>query len=233
MSSRILSLFILTLSLLWPRLAVAETPIMGEQEADTERMYQFVASRNPDFSREIASAFHEVGDIYGIRGDIALCQAIIETGWFRFHNGTAVRPEDHNYCGLGVHTQGERGCRFESVQDGVTAMIQHLYAYACDKDLPEGERVTDPRFKFVRRGVAPTWEALSGRWAMNQNYGRHILDIYASMMRFQPKPVEVETIEVRIPDDDGPAPAAGGDDHRDEPEANDGPTVQWDVIVTN
>lgn len=229
---RILTLLVLALSQLWPQKVVASTPIMGEQEADAERMYQFVASRNPDFQREIASAFHEIGEIYGIRGDIALCQAVIETGWFKFHNGTAVRAEDHNYCGLGVHTQGERGCRFESVHEGVTAMIQHLFAYACKDELPEGERVSDPRFKFVRRGVAPTWEALSGRWAMNQNYGRHILDIYASMMRFEPSEVEVETIEVRIPEPEKMTPDGGRRD-RPEPTPDDGPTVTWDACVTN
>lgn len=160
----------------------ANVPILGEPEADVERMYQYVASRNPSFSREVARAFHDVGLDYGIRGDIALCQAIIETGWFRFDNGTGVPPEAHNYCGLGVHTRGERGCSFRSVREGVTAMMQHLYAYCCTDPLPEGETVVDPRFTYVRRGCAPTWEALSGRWAMSDDYGRKILRIHAAMM---------------------------------------------------
>ncbi|MDE6305684.1 MAG: glucosaminidase domain-containing protein, partial [Muribaculaceae bacterium] len=66
------------------------TPIMGDTELSVERMYQFVKSRNNDFQREIAETFHRVGNRYGIRGDIALCQAILETGWFRFSDGTAV-----------------------------------------------------------------------------------------------------------------------------------------------
>ena len=69
------------------------TPIRGIQEADAELMYRYVASRNPDFPREIAQAFYDIGELYGIRGDIAICQAIIETGWFRFDNGTAVSPQ--------------------------------------------------------------------------------------------------------------------------------------------
>lgn len=179
----------------------ASSPIMGEQEVDAETMYRFVAERNPRFSREIAEAFHEVGELYGLRGDIALCQAIIETGWFRFDNGTAVRPEHHNYCGLGVHTRGSRGCSFGSVREGVTAMLQHLYAYACREPLPKGETMIDPRFRFVTRGAAPTWESLSGKWAMNNSYGDNILRIYRQMLsRGVVTPAIVERIEVDIPD---------------------------------
>lgn len=178
----------------------AATPIRGTQQADPERMYQYVASRNPDFSREVAQAFYEIGELYGIRGDIALCQAIIETGWFRFDNGTAVHPSSHNYCGLGVRRRGDKGCRFNSVREGVTAMIQHLYAYSCRDDIPEGESMLDPRFSYVERGCATSWEALSGRWAMNRHYGRNILNIYNKMIDHEVIPLIVQVIEVDIPD---------------------------------
>ncbi|MDE6378389.1 MAG: glucosaminidase domain-containing protein [Duncaniella sp.] len=184
-------ILIILLAFLWLPLSLrANTPIRGTQEADAETMFRFVAERNPAFDRSIAEAFHEVGETYGIRGDIALCQAIIETGWFRFDNGTAVSADAHNYCGLGVHTRGEKGCSFATLREGVTAMIQHLYAYSCQDPLPEGETVTDPRFKFVRRGSAPTWESLSGKWAMNENYGNNILRLYARLQARTPRPEE-------------------------------------------
>lgn len=177
-----------------------KTPIRGAQEVDAESMFRFVAERNPSFDRSIAEAFHEVGKAYGVRGDIALCQAIIETGWFRFDNGTAVSADAHNYCGLGVHTRGEKGCSFATQREGVTAMIQHLYAYSCHDPLPEGETVTDPRFKFVRRGSAPTWESLSGKWAMSKNYGNNILRLYAQLMARVPKrPEGLQSVEVSVP----------------------------------
>lgn len=178
----------------------AKTPILGTQEADVERMYQYVLARNPQFDREIAEAFHEVGARYGVRGDIALCQAVIETGWFRFDNGTAVPPEAHNYCGLGVSKRGECGCSFATVREGVTAMIQHLYAYSCRDPLPEGETLADPRFGYVTRGIAPSWESLSGRWAMNKSYGRSILGIYDRMISYEVGNITYESIEVEIPD---------------------------------
>lgn len=187
--------FLLLIPALLPMPAVARTPIRGDQQADVERMYQFVSSRNPSFSREVAQAFYDIGSIYGIRGDIALCQAIIETGWFRFDNGTAVKPSSYNYCGMGVSRRGDKGCRFKSIQEGVTAMIQHLYAYSCHDDLPEGETMLDPRFSLVKRGSAKSWESLSGRWAMNEHYGHNILKIYKNMLKYN---VISQTDEITI-----------------------------------
>ncbi len=165
--------------------AKADTPILGTIEASVERMYQFVKSQNSSFDRSIAENFHAVGQVYGLRGDIALCQSIIETGWFKYTGGTAVTADDHNYCGLGVTTLGEKGCQFGTVKEGVTAQIQHLYAYACTKALPAGETLVDPRYKYVTRGIAPNWEDLgSGKWAAAAGYGEAIIEMYNDMMAF-------------------------------------------------
>ena len=162
--------------------AEAAMMILGEPTVDAETMWRFVNKVNPDFPIEIARAYIEVGRRYGIRGDIALCQAVIETGWFRFADGTAVRPEQHNYCGLGVEKRGMTGCSFSSIEEGVTAQLQHLYAYAADTPLPDGEKMVDPRFKLVKRGCAQSWHDLSGRWAMNDRYGIQILSLYQRML---------------------------------------------------
>lgn len=42
--------------------ASARTPILGEQKVEVEKMYQFVASHNPEFPREVAQAFYEIGE---------------------------------------------------------------------------------------------------------------------------------------------------------------------------
>lgn len=66
-----------------------------------------------------------------------------------------------------------------SIEDGVTAHIQHLYAYATSLDLPQGEYLIDPRFNLVKRGIAPLWTDLNGRWAVpGTTYGQSILKIY-------------------------------------------------------
>lgn len=158
-------------------------PIFGAPAiTDAEVLCRFVRRHNKEFPIEVAEAFLTVGSRYGIRGDVALCQAIVETGWFRFDDGTAVRPDQHNYCGLGVTECGKVGNSFETVEQGVTAQMQHLYAYACKRLLPEGEQLIDPRFSLVTRGIAPNWDDLSNRWAMNPNYGRQILQLYQQLL---------------------------------------------------
>lgn len=159
--------------------------IRGESTIEPEHLTAFVKRFNPSFDNEIAERYVEVGKIYGIRGDIAFCQAILETGWFRFDRGTAVRQAQHNYCGLGVVREGLRGASFRTVRDGVTAHLQHLYAYVCSHPLPKGEHMVDPRFKAVRRGSAVNWSDLSNRWAMNDSYGSKILKIYAELTEYK------------------------------------------------
>ena len=66
-------------------------------------------------------------------------------------------------------------------------MIQHLYAYASVKDVPIGETLIDPRFKYVKRGIAKTWGDLGNRWAMNKDYGKHILNIYEQLINYKPE----------------------------------------------
>lgn len=158
--------------------------ILGSPEVDVEVMYRFVASRNVDFPREIAEAFYNVGLKYGIRGDIALCQSILETGWFKFTGGTAVTIDQNNFCGLGVTRLGLKGHSFNSIEEGVTAQMQHLYAYACKDRLPSGEKLIDPRFSKVTRGIAPNWNDLNRRWAANDHYSDRILALFLEMAEF-------------------------------------------------
>lgn len=158
--------------------------IMGTSEVSAAKMAAFVKAKNPNAQDidEIAAAFIDVGKLYGVRGDIAFAQSILETGWFKFE-GSAVTPSQHNYGGLGVTSNGVKGNEFKTVREGVTAQIQHLMAYASTKDIPKGEKLVDKRFIYVKRGKAPHWEDLSMTWAMNPNYGTHILSIYEQMKK--------------------------------------------------
>lgn len=162
----------------------ATMTILGKAKIGYHTITEFIRRNNPDFDEEIARCFVEIGHRYGLRGDVAICQAIVETGWFKYTGGTAVRPEHHNYCGLGVTTKGMTGACFETVALGVTAHLQHLFAYACTQCLPKGEEKLDPRFDMVKRGCAARWHDLNGRWAMNNRYSDAILSVYASLVAF-------------------------------------------------
>ena len=48
----------------------AATPICGRPEVDVERMYRFVKMHNPEFPREIAEAYYNVGLHYGTSGKV-------------------------------------------------------------------------------------------------------------------------------------------------------------------
>lgn len=168
--------------------------IMGNDVVGYEKMVALVQSVNPNAEniKEIALQFLQIGRKYGIRGDIAFCQSILETHYFLYDMGTAVTPDQNNFCGMGVTQKGEKGNSFASIAEGVTAQIQHLYAYATSGELPTGEVTIDPRFKYVSRGIAPHWEDLNGHWAMNDQYGQEIIDIYNKLVTF-PQPIEQQT----------------------------------------
>lgn len=132
----------------------------------------------------LAHQFLEEGAIEGIRGDIAFCQSIKETGWFRF--GGQVLPEQNNFAGIGATNNSPvgKGAWFETARLGVRAQIQHLKAYANDAALVNP--CIDPRFGLVTRGAADNqWTGLNGRWAVpGKGYGESILTLWEEMYNF-------------------------------------------------
>lgn len=168
--------------------------IMGQSVLNAEQLLALMVKNNPGAPRELPALYLRIGAEYGIRGDIAFCQAAKETGWWKY--GGLVQPNQNNYCGLSATGQaatgsedlrgadpsrvrfenGVHGAIFSTPAAGVEAHIQHLYAYACSKNLPPGKSLLDPRFVLVSRGIAPCWSDLNGRWAVpGVGYGESIL----------------------------------------------------------
>jgi N-acetylmuramoyl-L-alanine amidase len=161
---------------------------MGQSIIGEDKLVAFAKSLNANAKdiEEIAKQFIAVGKVYGVRGDIAFCQSLCETHYFLYDMGTAVTPDQHNYCGMGVTQKGIKGNSFATVKDGVTAQIQHLLAYASTNPIPNGETKLDPRFDLVTRGIAPHWEDLDNHWAMSDNYGKEIMSIFNRLVVFTP-----------------------------------------------
>ena len=132
---------------------------------------------------ELAGYYISEGAAEGIRGDIAFCQAIWETGWFTF--GGSVQPDRNNYCGLGAIDDTAGGEKFATPQIGVRAHIQHLKAYASTATKEDlAFSCVDTRFDYAKDkvlqdgiGIARTWVDLGGRWAQ-PGYDK---DKYASL----------------------------------------------------
>ncbi len=187
-----------------------ETPIMGSSIATAEQLKALLSSVNLQAAgyMHLADSFLEEGEKEGVRGDGAFCQSLIETGYFKF--GGDVEPEQHNYAGLGA-TGGVPGLYFPDDRTGIRAQIQHLKAYASAGALCQ--ECVDPRYKYVKKGCAPTFEQLSGKWAVpgysgypsleaarqaRDSYGDHIVQLLEQAIKI--------TVATSQPDVDEVAP---------------------------
>jgi hypothetical protein len=155
---------------------------MGKSTVSSEALRTILRANNPD-APDLVDLYLKIGEEYGIRGDIAFCQAAKETGWWEF--GGLVELDQNNYCGLSAtgkaaaadedlrganpekvwFVEDKHGAYFDSPATGVEAHIQHLYAYACTQPLPAGKELLSPRFSLVKRGSANLWIDLGGKWA--------------------------------------------------------------------
>lgn len=168
--------------------------VMQYSPDQRDEILDFVASTY----YKLARLYLQKGQQYGIRGDIAFFQAAHETGWWRF--GGLVTPEQNNYCGLSAtgkaatadeqlrganparvwFVEGRHGAFFDTPATGIEAQLQHLYAYATTKELPAGVDLVSPRYALVRKGIAPNWEDLGGKWAV-PGYPRGAPHYYETM----------------------------------------------------
>lgn len=150
-----------------------EMPIMGTSVATADQLNGLLLSGNAQATGylHLAEIFLEEGEKEGVRGDGAFCQSLIETGYYRF--GGDVHPNQHNFAGLGA-TGGIPGLAFPDDQAGIRTQIQHLKAYASVDPLVQ--TCIDPRYRYVKKGCAPTFEQLSGKWAVPGYSGYSSLD---------------------------------------------------------
>lgn len=163
--------------------------IMGTSVYSADHLASFAVSQlRGDTSKvslycslyEIASLYISEGAAEGVRGDIAFCQALIETGIFTY--GKDVKWDQNNFCGLGATGDGNPGNSFPTVQAGVRAHIQHLVSYATNKEKTElANDCVDTRFAHGYRGKAPKWEDLAGKWAKDSQYGVKIIAKFKEM----------------------------------------------------
>ncbi|WP_198006942.1 stalk domain-containing protein [Desulforamulus reducens] len=186
------------LSIFGPSIATADQ-LRAWIAAETPRMQAKMAQLNREFVPipDLAELYIKIGEEYGIRGDLAFCQAAKETHYWQFTGD--VQPWQNNYCGLWAtgspltgqesyngadsefvrFEEGVHGAIFASPEAGVEAHIQHLYAYATKRPLPDGKVLVDPRFNLVAKGSAATWQGLNARWAVpGTTYGQSIIHDY-------------------------------------------------------
>ena len=131
----------------------------------------------------------------GVRPEVVFAQMMHETGWLKY--GGDVDWSQCNFCGLGATGNGVKGEDFSSheenaVRMGVRAQVQHLKAYASTEDLKQP--CVDNRFAYVKRGVAPTVQGLSGTWAADASYGDNLVVLVNDLLEVK----DTATTQVEI-----------------------------------
>jgi hypothetical protein len=146
--------------------------IMGRGATTETKLAAFLATINPAAAnqyRDLPRLYREEASIEGVNYDIAFCQMLVETD--ELTNTQVLNV--NNFGGLASATGGTSGAGFPNRQTGVRAQIQHLKAYGSVEPLVQ--RLVDPRFDFVRRGVAPLVHMLTGKWNSEPDYGDKIM----------------------------------------------------------
>lgn len=185
-----------------------EITIFGDPEISQEDMVRYIKKRNPNPKinctvEELVGYYYAEGKREGIRPDIAICQAIKETGTWNY--GGDVSPNQNNYCGLGATGNKVAGAIFPTPEIGARAHIQHLLAYT-SKRKPRTE-IVDPRYELIATarphifGKIFTWTGLNGLWAVpGHHYGEDIINLWQQAGGYDKTKVRNENIEETFSD---------------------------------
>jgi N-acetylmuramoyl-L-alanine amidase len=152
--------------------------IMGRGQTTAQQITVFLTKNN---SKAIAQ-FPNLPQIYvqeaaaeGVNHDLAFCQMCLETNFLNF--GGAVKPEQFNFADMGLISTTNSGLTFPDARTGIRAQIQHLKAYGSTEPIDQPLVKENVRFKFVKRGIAPTVNELAGRWSSDSQYGLKIINV--------------------------------------------------------
>jgi hypothetical protein len=121
---------------------------------------------------DLLALYISEGAAEGVRGDMALAQAVLETG--HFTNSDTSR---HNYAGIAHYDGNSSGAPFASPLVGVRAQIQLLKKYALGNDATLANRDVAPR----AGASSTTWGGLAGTWASATNYWSALSSMYDSI----------------------------------------------------
>ena len=170
--------------------------IFGEPDVTKGQALAYLLNTNTDIKlacspEQLIDYYWEEASREDVRPDITFCQALLETGFFRY--GGDVVHKQNNFCGLGTVGGGVRGASFKTPQLGVRAHVQHLLAYA--RYRKPKTAIIDPRYKVAHdlrlsRGLIDKWSGLNGTWAMGAEYCEKIMYHYVKMQATKPLAVK-------------------------------------------
>jgi hypothetical protein len=142
---------------------------------------------------DVVALYLAEAEAEGVRGDLALAQAIHETGWF-----TNSDTSRNNFAGIRNYDNRTSGEPFPDVRTGVRAHIQLLKKYAVGNNVA----LARPDVAPPAGARATTWDQLAGTWATDPNYWNEISKLYESMLGVGGK--EVDSVAPAHADDCAP-----------------------------
>lgn len=155
-----------------------DKPLRGSPEVKGKDLERWLLAKGVDAAHaKLANTFVDIGVKYGIRGDVALIQSCLETGYF-WHNTTPfdVKPEQNNFAGLGATGGGVPGDSFATPELGVEAQIQDL-ALRSDGKIAKEDVLSEYARKVYSTITAyhhTMWKQLAGTWAADTTYWTQI-----------------------------------------------------------
>lgn len=143
----------------------------------------------------IVSAYWTVGQVEGVRPDLALAQACKETGYFTYRkpdgSSSIVSADQHNFAGIGVTgAAGVKGESWPTVADGVRGHVRRLRMYAVGTAALHDLSILRRSLPSSYWASAPYVEQLNGKWASpGVGYGESIVNAYLKPMSLVEVPV--------------------------------------------
>lgn len=180
---------------------LASFPVSGVWDGDARALEAAVASYSEGRAPAgLGAMYAQLAAGFKIRADVALAQAMHETGRFRF-DGTdpifSAKLESNNWCGIKTR-DGKATARFPSLERGVLAHLAHLAWYAHpDHVNADCSEAVDPRhFGPTHKNNVRVIHDLGGKWAPSPDYGkgvaRHLAEIRARVAGWTPPPARRE-----------------------------------------
>jgi len=159
--------------------------IMDKGQSTARDFRMMLLYYNPDLdptkAETLANAYILEANKEGVNQDIAFIQMCLETGFLTYTG--SVEPHQNNFGGLGAVNKTAKGEYFPDIQTGVRAHIQHLKAYASTNALYND--LVDLRFRFVKRGIAPTIYDLPGKWAADKEYANKLENLLTRLFQIR------------------------------------------------
>ncbi len=161
--------------------AVTGTPILSTPTATLEQAKAWAKSKGaPQFFIDMANIYWKLSSPINPVG--AYVQAAHETGyWYKVKSAAGIDGTYNNPCGLkttegGGDYQATAHKKFATIEEGITAHLDHLALYAGVSGYPK-KNTPDPRHFPYLLGKAKTWEDLGGKWAPSTSYGLKLVSM--------------------------------------------------------